>query len=67
MRTLWRLIASFFKWTWRILNFIRKLALNAIFLVLVLVYRYLEPVQQHHQRTCRARRAAPGYYRRGGG
>ncbi len=36
MRTLWRLIASFFKWTWRILNFIRKLALNAIFLVLVL-------------------------------
>ncbi len=37
MRTLWRLIASFFKWTWRILNFIRKLALNAIFLVLVLV------------------------------
>lgn len=26
-----------FKWTWRILNFIRKLALNAIFTVLVLV------------------------------
>ncbi len=26
-----------FKWTWRILNFIRKLALNAIFPVLVLV------------------------------
>ncbi|MFH7091795.1 hypothetical protein ACHWI2_04080, partial [Klebsiella pneumoniae] len=25
MRTLWRLIASFFKWTWRILNFSRKL------------------------------------------
>ncbi len=47
MRTLWRLIASFFKWTWRILNFIRKLALNAIFLVLGAgVYRYLEPVQQ---------------------
>jgi protease-4 len=53
MRTLWRLIAGFFKWTWRILNFIRKLALNAIFPGAGAgVYRYLEPVQQHHQRTC---------------
>ena len=36
MRTLWRLLAGFFKWTWRVLNFIRQLALNVVFLVLVL-------------------------------
>ena len=63
MRTLWRLIASFFKWTWRILNFIRKLALNAIFLVLVLVCIGI----WSQFSTCRARRAVAGYYRRGGG
>ena len=37
MRTLWRLLAGFFKWTWRVLNFIRQLALNVVFLLLVLV------------------------------
>ena len=36
MRTLWRLLAGIFKWTWRVLNFIRQLALNVVFLVLVL-------------------------------
>lgn len=68
MRTLWRLIASFFKWTWRILNFIRKLALNAIFLVLVLVCigiwsQFSSTTSEH----AGARRAVAGYYRRGGG
>lgn len=24
MRTLWRFIAGFFKWTWRLLNFVRE-------------------------------------------
>ncbi|HDS5322745.1 TPA: signal peptide peptidase SppA [Klebsiella aerogenes] len=37
MRTLWRFLAGFFKWTWRILNFIRQFALNLVFLVLVLI------------------------------
>ena len=37
MRTLWRIIAGFFKWTWRLLNFIRELVLNLFFLLLVLV------------------------------
>ncbi|MCS2164561.1 signal peptide peptidase SppA [Scandinavium manionii] len=37
MRTLWRFIAGFFKWTWRLLNFIRELVLNLFFILLVLV------------------------------
>ena len=37
MRTLWRIIAGFFKWTWRLLNFIRELVLNLFFILLVLV------------------------------
>lgn len=37
MRTLWRLIVGFFKWTWRILNFIRNMVLNVVFILLVLV------------------------------
>ncbi len=37
MRTLWRIIAGFFKWTWRLLNFIRNLVLNLFFVLLVLV------------------------------
>lgn len=37
MRTLWRIIAGFFKWTWRLLNFIRNLVLNIFFIFLLLV------------------------------
>ncbi len=37
MRTLWHFIAGFFKWTWRLLNFIRNLVLNLFFILLVLV------------------------------
>ncbi|EMD7616936.1 signal peptide peptidase SppA [Cronobacter sakazakii] len=37
MRTLWRIIAGFFKWTWRLLNIIRELVMNLLFLLLVLV------------------------------
>lgn len=37
MRTLWRIIAGFFKWTWRLLNFIRELVLNLFFILLILV------------------------------
>lgn len=37
MRTLWRLIAGFFKWTWRLLNFVREMVLNLFFIFLVLV------------------------------
>lgn len=37
MRTLWRIIAGFFKWTWRVLNFVRELAFNIFFILLILV------------------------------
>lgn len=37
MRTLWRIIAGFFKWTWRLLNFVRNLVMNIFFIFLVLV------------------------------
>ena len=37
MRTLWRFIAGFFKWTWRLLNFVREMVLNVFFIFLVLV------------------------------
>ncbi len=37
MRTLWRYIAGFFKWTWRLLNFVREMVLNLFFIFLVLV------------------------------
>ncbi|EED5353494.1 TPA: signal peptide peptidase SppA [Salmonella enterica] len=37
MRTLWRFIAGFFKWTWRVLNFVRGMVLNLFFIFLVLV------------------------------
>ncbi|EJD3013135.1 signal peptide peptidase SppA [Salmonella enterica] len=37
MRTLWRFIAGFFKWMWRVLNFVREMVLNLFFIFLVLV------------------------------
>ncbi|EIL6421303.1 signal peptide peptidase SppA [Salmonella enterica] len=37
MRTLWRFIAGFFKWTWQVLNFVREMVLNLFFIFLVLV------------------------------
>ncbi|MEX8922606.1 signal peptide peptidase SppA [Salmonella enterica] len=37
MRTLWRFIAGFFKWTWRVLNFVREMVLNLFFIFLVLL------------------------------
>ena len=37
MRTVWRFIVGFFKWTWRLLNFVRELVLNLFFILLVLV------------------------------
>lgn len=37
MQTLWQIVAGFFRWTWRLLNFIRNLVLNLFFLLLVLV------------------------------
>ncbi|EBM1476643.1 signal peptide peptidase SppA [Salmonella enterica] len=37
MRTLWRFIAGFFKWTWRVLNLVRETVLNLFFIFLVLV------------------------------
>ncbi|ECJ3936908.1 signal peptide peptidase SppA [Salmonella enterica subsp. salamae] len=37
MRTLWRFIAGFFKWTWRVLTFVREMVLNLFFIFLVLV------------------------------
>lgn len=37
MRTLWRIIAGFFKWTWRLLNFVREFILNVFLILLILV------------------------------
>lgn len=37
MRTLWRFIAGFFKWTWRVLNLVREMVLNLFFIFLALV------------------------------
>lgn len=37
MRIIGRLITGIFKWTWRLLNFIRELVLNVIFILVVLV------------------------------
>ncbi|WP_099350431.1 signal peptide peptidase SppA [Erwinia amylovora] len=36
MRVLWRIIATIFKWTWRVLNFVREFVLN-LFLILLIV------------------------------
>ncbi|CAH0150459.1 Protease 4 [Erwinia aphidicola] len=36
MRVLWRMIAGIFKWTWRVLNFVREFILN-LFLILLIV------------------------------
>ncbi len=36
MRTLWRIIAGFFKWTWRLLNFVREFILNVFLIVIIL-------------------------------
>lgn len=47
MRTLWRIIAGFFRWTWRLLNFIRECILNLFLILLILVavgiYFQLQP------------------------
>ncbi|KGT95690.1 protease 4 [Erwinia typographi] len=37
MRTLWRFFAGFFKWTWRLLNFVREFILNLFLIVLILI------------------------------
>ncbi|AHK21205.1 protease 4 [Yersinia similis] len=37
MRTLWQIIAGFFKWTWRLLNFTRELILNLFLALLILI------------------------------
>ncbi|KOC89067.1 signal peptide peptidase SppA [Winslowiella iniecta] len=44
MRTLWRIIAGIFRWTWRVMNFIREFILNLflIFLILICVGIYFQ-------------------------
>ncbi|MFZ4833728.1 signal peptide peptidase SppA [Rouxiella sp. Mn2063] len=37
MHTLWRIIAGFFKWTWRLLNFVREFILNLFLILLILL------------------------------
>ncbi|OBU11416.1 signal peptide peptidase SppA [Morganella psychrotolerans] len=37
MRILWTIITGLFKWSWRILNFVRHLVANILFLVLLLI------------------------------
>lgn len=37
MHTLWTIIAGIFKWSWRILNFVRQLVANVLFIILLLL------------------------------
>lgn len=37
MRIFWRFIVGFFKWTWRLLNFVREMVFNLFFIFFVLV------------------------------
>lgn len=37
MRTLWRIIAGLFRWTWRVLNFIREFILNLFLIFIILI------------------------------
>lgn len=37
MHTLWTIIAGIFKWSWRILNFVRQLAANVLFIIILLL------------------------------
>lgn len=37
MRVLWRIIANIFRWTWRVLNFVREFILNLFLVLLILV------------------------------
>lgn len=37
MQTLWRFIAGLFRWMWRLLNFVRELALNLFFIILLVL------------------------------
>ncbi|MEB6335979.1 signal peptide peptidase SppA [Serratia rhizosphaerae] len=37
MHTLWRIIAGTFRWTWRLLNFVREFILNLFLIVLILI------------------------------
>ncbi|CDL80695.1 signal peptide peptidase SppA [Xenorhabdus szentirmaii] len=37
MRILWNFIAAIFKWSWRLLNFVRQLISNLIFILLIVV------------------------------
>ncbi|OTA19982.1 signal peptide peptidase SppA [Xenorhabdus beddingii] len=37
MRTFWKFIASLFRWSWKLLNFVRQLISNLIFILLVIV------------------------------
>lgn len=37
MHTLWRIFSGFFKWTWRLLNFVREFILNLFLILLILI------------------------------
>ncbi|SFU73087.1 signal peptide peptidase SppA [Xenorhabdus koppenhoeferi] len=37
MRTLWNFIAALFKWCWKLLNFVRQLISNLIFILLIVI------------------------------
>ncbi|WP_340620502.1 signal peptide peptidase SppA [Xenorhabdus siamensis] len=37
MRTLWKFIAAIFKWSWKLLNFVRQFISNLIFILLVVL------------------------------
>lgn len=64
MRTLWRFIAGFFKWTWRLLNFVREMVLNLffIFLVLVGVGIWMQVSGGDSKETVKSWRTAAGHF-----
>ena len=37
MHTLWTIVAGIFKWSWRILNFVRQLVANVLFIIILLL------------------------------
>ncbi|UVK77502.1 MAG: protease IV, a signal peptide peptidase [Sodalis sp. Fse] len=47
MHTLWRIISSPFKWSWRFLSFIRELILN-LFLIAIIIVTILLYLHLHH-------------------
>ncbi|PHM74139.1 signal peptide peptidase SppA [Xenorhabdus kozodoii] len=49
MRTLWQFTAALFKWSWKLLNFVRQFIFNLIFILLIVVVAF--GVIVYHQQS----------------